>query len=421
MLDLVRGNPTRLVALLAATAAAYLCMALEAWVILRAAGAVDYADRRARGRDVLARRELRAPRSSRRTSARSKHRVLPRSTAVGAARRRRRARPRPAAPRPVLGRSRAGDLPARARDGVGSRNRAARTRQRPSRPTTLLYLPHDAAVTRSARPRGLPGCRWQNACSAPPGAPATTASSSGSRSTRMATSASGLRRLMRNIGGEIVIATNRGRSGAQRSRRSPPDGRRDGDRRRDRSCRPRSCSDAREIPVAGHAVADVPAGAEWRVSGVAAAHGRAPQPIHGRCSGRSPTAGTRGAAALGQGRVATARRGWRFASPTRPISPRRSRRSGARATRTPTPKSRASTAACRCRSASRCIRDAAHRQPAVGDARRSRVLFGVAVQHRPLPGRRARRVPVARRQRARRLRRRNRAAEVPGVRARMLD
>ena len=39
MLDLVRGNPKRLVALLAATAAAYLCMALEAWVILRAAGA----------------------------------------------------------------------------------------------------------------------------------------------------------------------------------------------------------------------------------------------------------------------------------------------------------------------------------------------------------------------------------------------
>lgn len=39
MLDLVRGNPWRLASLIAATTAAYLCMALEAWVILRAAGA----------------------------------------------------------------------------------------------------------------------------------------------------------------------------------------------------------------------------------------------------------------------------------------------------------------------------------------------------------------------------------------------
>jgi phosphatidylglycerophosphate synthase len=38
-LELVRGNPTRLLVLLTATVAAYLCMALEAWVILRASGA----------------------------------------------------------------------------------------------------------------------------------------------------------------------------------------------------------------------------------------------------------------------------------------------------------------------------------------------------------------------------------------------
>jgi phosphatidylglycerophosphate synthase len=36
MLDLVRGNPMRLAVLLVATVAAYACMALEAWVILRA-------------------------------------------------------------------------------------------------------------------------------------------------------------------------------------------------------------------------------------------------------------------------------------------------------------------------------------------------------------------------------------------------
>ncbi|MEO8077752.1 MAG: lysylphosphatidylglycerol synthase domain-containing protein, partial [Acidobacteriota bacterium] len=38
MLELVRGNPLRLVVLLVATVAAYVCMALEAWVILRASG-----------------------------------------------------------------------------------------------------------------------------------------------------------------------------------------------------------------------------------------------------------------------------------------------------------------------------------------------------------------------------------------------
>jgi phosphatidylglycerophosphate synthase len=38
MLDLVRGNPTRLVVLLVATTASYGCMALEAWLILHASG-----------------------------------------------------------------------------------------------------------------------------------------------------------------------------------------------------------------------------------------------------------------------------------------------------------------------------------------------------------------------------------------------
>ena len=38
MLDLVRGNPSRLAILAAATALAFACMVLEAWVVLRAAG-----------------------------------------------------------------------------------------------------------------------------------------------------------------------------------------------------------------------------------------------------------------------------------------------------------------------------------------------------------------------------------------------
>jgi phosphatidylglycerophosphate synthase len=39
MLELVRGNPKRLMVLLAATVLSYVCMALEAWIILRASGA----------------------------------------------------------------------------------------------------------------------------------------------------------------------------------------------------------------------------------------------------------------------------------------------------------------------------------------------------------------------------------------------
>jgi phosphatidylglycerophosphate synthase len=40
MLELLRGNPARLLVLLTATILSYLCMALEAWVILRASGAL---------------------------------------------------------------------------------------------------------------------------------------------------------------------------------------------------------------------------------------------------------------------------------------------------------------------------------------------------------------------------------------------
>jgi phosphatidylglycerophosphate synthase len=45
MLELVRGNPLRLLILLIATVAAYICMALEAWVILDATGAAISANR----------------------------------------------------------------------------------------------------------------------------------------------------------------------------------------------------------------------------------------------------------------------------------------------------------------------------------------------------------------------------------------
>ena len=155
MLDLVRGNPRRLAALLAATAAAYLCMALEAWVILRAAGAsitptgalaVETFSRVASFGSAFIPANLGALEAS----------SLAAASAVG-----------------VVGGGAALALARRLRGlfwaGIGLAIYPRSTRrvgspttlpQSPSalRPTTLLYLPHDAAVSvpPSARLAGLP-------------------------------------------------------------------------------------------------------------------------------------------------------------------------------------------------------------------------------------------------------------------------
>ena len=262
MLDLVRGNPRRLVALLAATAAAYLCMALEAWVILRAAGAsitptgalaVETFSRVASFGSAFIPANLGALEAS----------SLAAASAVG-----------------VVGGGAALALARRLRGlfwaGVGLAIYPRSTRRVGSgtalphspavvRPTTLLYLPHDATVTvpPSARLAGLPLTERVL------------------RPARRAgydriivwlpvdadvTSASGLHRLMRNIGGEIVIARTADQWAAALARLAPEDavtaigaG---------TIVSTALLSDAREVPVAGHVARDVPAGAEWRVSGV---------------------------------------------------------------------------------------------------------------------------------------------------------
>ena len=155
MLDLVRGNPRRLAVLLAATAAAYLCMALEAWVILRAAGAsitptgalaVETFSRVASFGSAFIPANLGALEAS----------SLAAAQAVG-----------------VVGGGAALALARRLRGlfwaGIGLAIYPRSTRQSwladalpqspaASRPTTLLYLPHDAAVSvpPSARLAGLP-------------------------------------------------------------------------------------------------------------------------------------------------------------------------------------------------------------------------------------------------------------------------
>ena len=79
MLDLVRGNPRRLLVLISATAASYLLMALEGWVILRASGTPIAANAHSPSRRFHASRASHLP-SSRQTSARSRRRASRRSS-----------------------------------------------------------------------------------------------------------------------------------------------------------------------------------------------------------------------------------------------------------------------------------------------------------------------------------------------------
>jgi phosphatidylglycerophosphate synthase len=262
MLELVRGNPRRLVVLLGATAAAYVCMALEAWVILRAAGAaispngalaVETFSRVASFASAFIPANLGALEAS----------SLAAVSAVG-----------------VVGGGAALALARRLRGlfwaGIGlaiyprsTRRIGAATPVAHSsstlRPTTLLYLPHDADVTvppstrlaglaiseRVLRPARRAGYEriivWL---------PKDDGGTSGSR----------LRRLMRNLGGEIVIARTDEQWRAALGSLGPDDavtaigaG---------TVVSTALLGDARDIPVAGDVARDVPAGAEWRVSGV---------------------------------------------------------------------------------------------------------------------------------------------------------
>jgi phosphatidylglycerophosphate synthase len=157
MLELVRGNPVRLAVLMIATVAAYICMALEAWVILRATGvsisptgalAVETFSRVASFGSAFIPANLGALEASSLAAVAAIGAAASGGAALALARR-------------LRGLFWAGVglaiYPRRARTSAADA-RAPQRPPNPPRPTTLLYFPYDAAVTvpPSARLAGLP-------------------------------------------------------------------------------------------------------------------------------------------------------------------------------------------------------------------------------------------------------------------------
>jgi phosphatidylglycerophosphate synthase len=263
MLELVRGNPARLAVLLAATLAAYVCMALEAWVILRASGAaitlngalaVETFSRVASFASAFIPANLGALEAS----------SLAAVAAVGA-----------------VGGGAALALARRLRGlfwaGIGlaiyprqahaaASGAAARRQAPPAPPRTLLYFPHDAAVSvpPSARLAGLPLAErvlrparragysrivvWlpDGVCDSAP--------------------SSRLRRLARTIGRAITIAKNENEWRDALAELAPTDGVTAIGAGTVVSTA--LLEGARDLPVTADAVRDVPAGPDFRVSGV---------------------------------------------------------------------------------------------------------------------------------------------------------
>ncbi len=268
MLELVRGNPMRLVVLLTATISAYICMALEAWVIIAAA-------LRPSGTSITLTGALAVETFSRVASFASafipanlgalEASSLAAVAAVGAAG----GGAALALARRLRGLFWAGIglaiYPRRARTAAD--NAAARRHpQNPSRPTTLLYFPYDTAVTvpPSARLAGLPLAErvlrpaqragythivvWlpEGSCQGKPDA-------------RLA-------RFIRNFGNTVVIARTETEWRDALSPLSPADavtaigaG---------TVVSTALLADACDLPVPLDAVRDVPAGPDFRVSGL---------------------------------------------------------------------------------------------------------------------------------------------------------
>ncbi|MDQ3211851.1 MAG: lysylphosphatidylglycerol synthase domain-containing protein, partial [Acidobacteriota bacterium] len=267
MLELVRGNPVRLAALLGATAVAYLCMALEAWAILRGAGvpisavgalAVETFSRVASFASAFIPANLGALEAS----------SLAAVSAIGAAGT---AGAALAVARRLRGLFWAGIglaiYPRRARRAPDD---SALPHPPPGQRTALLYLPGDPAVVvpPSTRLAGLPIAERVLRAARRAGygriilwLPEACATLSSARDEALR-----LRRLAAALGGHIVIATNEDEWRAALSTLGADD--------------PVTAigagtvvstallGDARDIPVAGDTARDVPAGPHWRISGV---------------------------------------------------------------------------------------------------------------------------------------------------------
>ena len=267
-------------------------------------------------------------------------------------------RARPAAPRPP---SDAALSPAR-RGGrgpaVGAARRAAARRARaPRRAQRAGYTRIDRLAAETAREPGRTPDRAL-------------------RQTRCAT-----------VGGRVTVATTS--SEWRDALRAPRAVRiRDGHRRRHGRLAGAPRDGARDLPSAPDDVRDVPAGPDWPESGVLALT-RGDRRRSARvavASSRAP-ARSRAAAAVRRGCRRRAAPGSRCASTTPADladAEQTIRRSSYKDTdakiarfnrRISLPISVA------------LIPHAAHREPALGDARRDRLLLGVAVQHRALPGR----------------------------------
>ena len=330
-------------------------------MILRAVGDADHAERRAGGRDVLAGRQLRVgvhPGEPRRARG-----LEPRGGRRG---RRRRA----AAPH---SRSRDACAACSGRVSASRSIRAARARRRRTPPTPAagstdartairrcFYFPHDDDVSgatvgaacrtaaRGARAARRPARRLHaNRDRVAPDAH--------SESEREAGDHAALRRIVRDLGGRDHDGRRLTTSGATRCSRRSTRPSRSRPLAPARSCRLRSSLTLARCRCGGtDAVRDVPAGAGVARKRRAAADGGRRDRSRARRSPNCARAPRRGApAAIRPGRRRRSRPARAAHHDAGRISPRRNRRSGARATRTPTPGSRASTAACRCRSASR--------------------------------------------------------------------
>ena len=306
--------------------------------------------RRSRSRRSRGSRASR-PRSSRRTSGALEASSLAAVAAVGAAGGGAALGARAPAARAVLGRPRSGDLPARRAPGGarGRRRRADATEPHPR--ATLLYLPFDRA--RAGRPRAPARRSPDRGARRPLGAPRRLRPHRRLAAARAARDiASRYARRLAAAGGDIVIATTPAEweaaiRGAEtivaddrRSARAP-------------SC-PRRCSRPHAIGAAAPGeIRDVPAGADWPESGVLRVAAADAHDVRRLARGARAAAPARAAAAVGSGRLGRAGDAGAADRASRPICRPPRRRSGARATRTPTRPSRASTAASRCRSASR--------------------------------------------------------------------